>query len=234
MKPIKKTIFVVNVDNYAPNITALTYPFIKMYAKKIGADFQIISERKFPDMPPVYEKMQIRELGKDNDWNIYIDSDALVHPETPDFTEQLHKDTVAHFNNDVASLRFRYDEYFLRDGRNIGSGNWFTIASDWCLDLWHPTELSREEIVSRITPTQPEREHGIRADHLIDDFVLSRNIARFGLKFKKVKDIIKSMGLEEAGFFYHNYYLGNQSKVDILKDTIIRWGLQDYLVSSDK
>ena len=109
-------------NNYAPEITELTYPLIKHYAEKIGADFYTITERKFPNMPPVYEKMQIYDLGKkmENDWNIYIDSDALVHPDFFDVTNFIKKDTVVHNGADMANNRWRYDKYFIRDGRNIG------------------------------------------------------------------------------------------------------------------
>ena len=64
-KPLKKTVFTLNIDGYAPEVTELTYPLMKHYAAKIGADFHIIKERKFPDWPPVYEKMQIYQLAQE-------------------------------------------------------------------------------------------------------------------------------------------------------------------------
>lgn len=91
---MKKTIYTLNVNDYSREVTNITYPFIAGYAKKIGADFQIISTRKFPDFPVVYEKFQMYELGKDNGWNIYVDSDALVHPDTFDVTELLPEASV--------------------------------------------------------------------------------------------------------------------------------------------
>ncbi len=47
-KPIRKTIYTVNIGDYAPDICALTYPLIQAYANKIGANFHVIRERKFP------------------------------------------------------------------------------------------------------------------------------------------------------------------------------------------
>src|SRR5271168_5376308 len=74
-KHVKKTIYTLNVGGYAPEICALTYPLLQAYARKIGADFHVIRDRKFPDWPVVYEKLQIHVLGKEHgdDWNIYID-----------------------------------------------------------------------------------------------------------------------------------------------------------------
>ena len=96
-RPVKKTIYTLNIGDYAPEICALTYPLIQAYARKIGADFHVIRERKFPEWPIVYEKLQIYELGRKhgNDWNIFVDSDTLINPEMFDVTEHLHKDTVS-------------------------------------------------------------------------------------------------------------------------------------------
>ncbi len=34
---MKKTVFLLNIGNYAPQITGLTYPLIRRWARKIGA-----------------------------------------------------------------------------------------------------------------------------------------------------------------------------------------------------
>ena len=86
-QPIKKTLYTLNIGDYAPEIRALTFPLLRGWADKIGADFHVIEERKFPDWPIVYEKLQIYELGQGNDWNIFADADTLVHPEMFDVTE---------------------------------------------------------------------------------------------------------------------------------------------------
>jgi hypothetical protein len=214
------------VDNYAPDITALTFPLLKRYAEKIGAEFQVITERKYPDMPPVYEKLQIRELGIGNDWNIYFDADALVHPETVDFTSLIHKDTVMHNACDMANVRWKYDEYFLRDGRNIGSCNWFAIASDWCIDLWNPLDISFEKALENIYPIPAELANGITKEHLIDDYALSRNIAKYGLKFRKAIEIQAETGMQAANFFWHQYTVPVDEKVVMIRKVLGEWGIK--------
>jgi hypothetical protein len=229
MKKIKKTVFTLNVNGgYSNEITELTYPYLKKYAHKIGAEFYVITERKFPEWYVTYEKMQIYELGRemDNDWNIYIDCDALIHPDTFDFTNHLNKDTVCHSAMDMADLRWVYDEYFLRDGRNIGSCNWFTIGSDWCLDLWRPfDDLTPEEANKKIFPIKNEIEGGITSKTLIDDYVLSRNIARYGLKFKMFKDIFVEYGMDYGNFMYHQYNMPAEEKVVRIKNQMNQWNL---------
>jgi hypothetical protein len=221
-----KTIYTLNVDNYAPEIRALTFPYLKRYADKIGAEIFEITERKFPDFPAVYEKLQIYELEKErkSDWIIYIDADALIHPETIDFTEFMPMDAVGNNDHDIAPIRWTYDDYFRRDGRNIGCGNWLAIASKWCIDLWRPLDdMTLEEAVKNIHPTNAELLGGIEPSHLIDDYVTSRNIAKYGLKHKTVKMILKELGLESAEFFLHGYAMSNPAKVLMLEETIKRW-----------
>jgi len=213
---MKKTIFTLNVDGYAPEIIELTYPLLRYYANKIGADFYIIDKRKFKDYPVTYEKLQIYELGQEmqNDWNIYIDSDALIHPETLDWTYYLRKDTVIHNGNDMANIRWRFDKYFLRDGRNFGSCNWFTIASDWCIDLWRPLEITAKEAISNIFPTVEELNTVITPEHLIDDYALSRNIAKYGLKATTCNQIQKDFGFADAYFHWHDYTHTVEQKIN--------------------
>lgn len=249
---MKKTVYTLNIDNYAPEITAITYPLIRHYAHRIGADFHIITDRKFPRWPITYEKLQIHSLAKKNksDWHIYIDSDALVHPETLDWTVYLDKDTVAHNGKDFANIRWRYDNHFLRDGRNIGSCNWFTIASDWCLDLWRPLDdLTPGQAIDNIYPTVNEINTVISPEHLIDDYALSRNIARFGLKFRTFRDILTDIGLNDANFFWHLYTITIEQKIngwdDIqpdgtavhmpgMRDVLKQWGLDEFLRRNGK
>jgi hypothetical protein len=220
---MKKTIFTLNVNDYSSEITKITYPFLLQYATKIGATFYIIRERKFPDFPVTYEKFQIHELGKDNDWNIFIDSDALVHPDMFDITEVLPSSTVLTCGKDFAPMRFRYDEYFRKDGRHIGAGNWFTVASKKNIDLWHPLDdMPLSEAVSNIFPTIIERNKGVDAKHLIDDYVVSRNIAKYGLPFTTFKEILDKYG-NPGEFLFHEYLYTTEDKIQNLKKVIDLW-----------
>src|SRR5512139_2841994 len=104
---MKKVVYTLALDGYPSEMTVLTFPWIKRYAEKIGAEFQIIHERKNHAWPPTYEKTQIWELGKDNDWSVFIDADALINPELFDVTAVVPKDTVLFTGQDMANMRFR-------------------------------------------------------------------------------------------------------------------------------
>lgn len=207
---MRKILYTLNVDGYAPAITELTFPVMRYWAHKIGAEFVEIKERRYPGWPAAYEKLQIHRLARElkTDWNLYLDADALVHPETPDWTNFIPRDTVTHNGIDQASVRWRYDEYFWRDGRNIGSCNWNTIASSWCIDLWKPLDdLTLEQALDNIRPTVNETRCGlIDPAHLLDDYVLSRNIARYGLKVQTLVTMEKTLGFgPDTGFYWHAY-----------------------------
>src|SRR5580692_10713110 len=98
----RKTVYLLNIGEYAPELTCLTYPTIGAYAERIGAEILTIRDRKFPEWPVTYEKLQIHDLARrrEDDWSIYIDSDTLVHPELPDVTDLIPRDTVAHNGRD--------------------------------------------------------------------------------------------------------------------------------------
>lgn len=236
---IAKTIFLLNIntegkpEGFQPRVRELTMPLLHNYARKIGAAIVEITARKFPEFPITYEKFQIHDLAKDvphvkwhqvaehkwepqvigrgpTEWAIYIDVDALVSPEFFDITMQLPRDHVCHNGRDMANMRWQYDQYFMRDGRNWGSCNWFTVGSDWMLDAWRPLDdISLRDALRRINITIEEYNSGeCRTEHLIDDYTLSRNIARFGLKATTLIEICERIGYRGPnGVGGHNPFL---------------------------
>lgn len=222
---MKKTIYLLNVGDYQPEITKLTYPFIDLWATKIGADVHVIKSRKFPEWDMDYEKLQIYDLAesRDDDWSIYIDSDALVHPDTPDFTELIPKDMVAHHGVDFAPYRFKYDDIFRRDGRHIGSCNWFAMASDWTRDLWKPLKMLPDEAYEQINIINVERLVGLPKEHLVSDYALSHNIAEYGLKFTTIKEVLTNFKQPDNVYFHHIFCVSEEEKLKSIKQKIGEW-----------
>jgi hypothetical protein len=224
----KTTVFTLAVDGYSPDIRKLTFPLMERYAEHIGANFHVIQDRMFPGWPAAYEKLQIYRLAQElgNDWNIFFDADALVHPELPDLTQHIPLNTVAHYQCDSAGVRFKYDRIFSRDGRNIGSCNWLAVASYQCIELWKPLDdMTSEQAAGQIRPTIGEHEGGITREHLIDDYTLSRNIALYGLKYVSVAHILRSLDLGNLSFFVHTYKCSEDTKVDLLIEALRGWRL---------
>ena len=221
---MKKLLVTLDI-NYTKEITDITYPYMKSYADKIDAEFKVITERKFEDQPVNIEKFQLYELSKDYDWTIFIDADALIHPNCPDVTEVYGKDNVIFNNYDLYLLRFKPNNYTRRDKRNIGACSWFTVFSDWNRHLWKPYENARE-YVNQIYPIHKEINFGYSSEHILDDYLVSRNIAKYGLKVKTVlHDMFSSYPNDGYPlFFIHQYSISQQEKIEYLKnwDNIIK------------
>jgi len=231
---IKKCVFTLATKGWEPEFLDMTMPLLRAYADKINADFYVIDSRKYLNWPIQCEKLQIYELAQEmkNDWNIYFDSDSLVHPEMLDITTLISKDTVMHNGCDMANIRWKYDQYFLRDGRHIGSCNWFTVASDWCVDLWKfPEDLTPEQCADNILPTVNEQITGFKNSfNLIDDYLLGRNIARFGFKFAAFRDILVKLGLGEAYLLWHQYTISEEEKTVEAKEVLKQWNLTQRIL----
>jgi hypothetical protein len=229
----KKVVYTLALPGYPTQLTDLTFPWIKFYAAKIGADFHVINERKFPDWPPTAEKMQIWELGQNNDWNIFIDADAVINPELFDVTAVVPKDTVIFTGLDMAAMRFRPNKYTLRDGRYIGACTWFVVCSDWTIDLWRPPEQTPQEVIAEIFPTNGERMcrigagmNGIGPEKLIEDYICSQNIARFGLKHTTIEGHIKQrFGRMYDSYYWHQYTIFLDQKIIEALKIMTAWGM---------
>ena len=165
-------VHVLNINNYFPELCEITMPLIKNYCKKINARLNIITERKYPTFPVTYEKMQVWEYGRQADWNILIDADMVVHPDAPNLTNMFTPDTVAFQSAFDADKQFAADEYFLRDGRKVGIAGGLVVTSKMTHDLWTPLEFPYV-----IAATKTKRQH------ILDEYCLSRNLAKFGMKF---------------------------------------------------
>ena len=188
---MRKLIHVVNINDFFPELFALTYPTIRSYAERNGYMINMITERKFPDYPINYEKMQVYEDGKDAEVNILCDADMLIHPEFPEVTEFLKRDSIAFNDNYNISWKYHVDRirYFMRDGRDVGIATNFVVSSDWTHDVWEPLPLSQKDIedLAKKEATEGDNDPTQRGwGHYADEFALSYNMAKYGLKYTGV------------------------------------------------
>ncbi len=187
---MRKLIHVVNINDFFPELFELTYPTIRSYAERNGYMINMITERKFPDYPINYEKMQVYEDGKDAEVNILCDADMLIHPEFPDVTEFLKRDSIAFNDNYNISWKYHVDRirYFMRDGRDVGIATNFVVSSDWTHDVWEPLSLSQKDIedLAKKENTDTGGADGRGWGHYADEFALSYNMAKYGLKYTGV------------------------------------------------
>jgi hypothetical protein len=176
---MKKAVWVLNVNNYRPDICLHTLPTIKAYAERIGAEYSEITERKFPSYPVTMEKMQIYELGKEYDINILIDADVLISPKLEDLSSNVTRipGLISVMQVFEIPRYFPYNYLFDRlpisktlEGKptKVGPSANFVITSKWSHFLWNPDV------------SIPELQDPFR----IDEYIMSINLAKYGLNLQ--------------------------------------------------
>jgi len=173
---MKKCLHVVYINDYFPELWNLTLPTIENYAKRIGADLNIITERKFPEMHIHYEKMQVWNDGKEYDANFLLDCDILINDGFPDFTTIVPRGHVGFNDNYHASNKYNIKEniYFQRDGRDVGIASNAVIGYKETHDIFKP--------IVDFTMDKWNEISTVRVGD-IDEYVLSYNLAKYGLKY---------------------------------------------------
>lgn len=168
---MNKKIFVLNIGNYFPELTQLTFPTIERWAEKIDAEVLYITERNWPNWPLLTEKLQIYELGKNADWNILIDADILISPKIPDisFNNFSEKSVIAKDAYE-ADKQLKTDKIFTDDGRNIGISGCFVATSKTSHELWKPItdEMDLNTVCENI----------LQERKIVDEYSISRNFAK--------------------------------------------------------
>lgn len=222
----KKVVFTLNIDGYGNDVTHVTYPYMKMYAKKIDADFYEINKRKYPSYPIIYEKFQIYDLTKDLDWGLFFDCDVLINPKLFDITEVVPPDTVSSLGVNPLEGHYDLDDYFWRDGRRMSVGSCMTFASNLCRDIWEPiTDLSLPEILGRFHPWRNEELIGYTPEYLIDDYLVSRNVAKYHLKYKSLREFLQEHDMNEYDFIFHHFGIPKEEKLREFDVRLKAWGI---------
>ena len=171
-----KCIHVLATPGYAPELCAITIPRLFAYASRIGADFNLIQDRKFPDYPINYERMQIYEAGRGYDWNINIDADMVIGSKLRDVTETTQKGQVSIAMKYGLSTHFHTtgNIFFERDGRDVGLVDALVVTSTFTHDLWKPLAGDFESHKSLFKDREYRR---------ISEYCLSLNLATYGLQY---------------------------------------------------
>jgi len=208
---MKKIIHCVYINDYFPELWALTLPTIKEYAHRTNSELNIITERKFSQWHINYEKMQVYEDGKHADCNFLIDCDVLIHPQFPDFSTGITFPHHIAFNDNYhASTKFDIKDniYFQRDGRDVGIASNAVISFKSTHDVWEPLYISPEE-GKRITTVR---------EGDIDEYALSHNMAKYGLKYTGI-----TWEDWQRNFFVHIGCGDKELAIDTARKTLYNW-----------
>lgn len=190
---MKKLLVTLNIDDYDEEITELTFPYMREYAKNIDADFHIITERKFSNIPLRLEFFQLYEFSQTYDWIIFLDADCLINPKGVDLTTLVEEDRVLiakynspthHFHPENIEGQYNLKYYapffflvFHKNSRNCVKPykNPFDYYEYIDLSSTHPEMKNYMEIRTHLTEKEIK-------DTLIDEFLLTLNLHRYSIK----------------------------------------------------
>lgn len=103
-----RLLIVTRSDNNIKEMTDITHPIIKSFAKKIGADFEVFdhdSDCNDPFGIRHYRLMKIREKLESYDRVLSLDSDILIAKNCPNIFEIVPFDSVGSIYEDQGSRR---------------------------------------------------------------------------------------------------------------------------------
>jgi hypothetical protein len=182
--------------NYNKEITDITLPVMSAYAKNIDADFVILSDRKFPNLPITHEKFQLYNL--DADHITFLDVDAIINPNAPDFSKDYpNAITIAEWldgsdfipESPPGKSKFRVHSAFL----SFSAANKFIVEP-------HENPLQYIPFISNKNPSWH-----------IDEYVMTLNILKHGADIIDLKN-----GFNNIIAHYGNH-LTIEEKVEFLK-----------------
>lgn len=102
-------VLTICIGEHFQSIAAITHQSISNYARKIEADFMVITEQKHST--PHWEKFRIFELLNKYERIIYIDTDVLIKHDCPDLFKIVPKDMIGAFNEGQYFDR-KYSDYY--------------------------------------------------------------------------------------------------------------------------
>lgn len=171
-----KNLFVLRIGDFRPDLCEFTIPTIKHWCAKNGWVYNEITKRRYNDLPITAEKLQVHNLGKDSEWNILCDADLMLRPDFVDPVSFTAPNVVASSYHFRASDKFKTNIYFERDERDLGLSGGFVLTSKFTHDLWTPPALWTLALSAT------------KNKHLIDEYVISTNLAKYGLCYDGVSN----------------------------------------------
>jgi ADP-heptose:LPS heptosyltransferase len=98
MKKKENLVLTISIGEYYNELSKLTHPSIKKYAKSIGADFKNISDENDEFITQKWNKFAIYDLLNKYNRIIYLDTDLIVRDDTPNLFDIVPETKLGMFN----------------------------------------------------------------------------------------------------------------------------------------
>jgi hypothetical protein len=82
--PDRRVIVTMAIGDAWASVAAISHPTFRAYAEKVGADFRVIDRRRIGAPHIHWEKLQLSRIIAAYNRALYVDSDAIIHPDAPD------------------------------------------------------------------------------------------------------------------------------------------------------
>lgn len=104
----KYAVVTVSIGKLYTDIAKMTHPTIKAYADKICADFIVIDEVDTKYLSQKWMKFKLKEILSEYDRIIYMDTDIIVRPDTPNLFDIVPVGKFSAFNEGRYASRGQY------------------------------------------------------------------------------------------------------------------------------
>ncbi len=129
---MKTLVLTIAIGEYYRKMGEITHPLMRTYARRISAEFKVITEKKVSQTTVHWEKFQIKELLDTYDRILFLDTDIIVRGDCPDLFELVPEESLGAFDESTyytdarARMKTTADSYAsdlsLWDGRYFNTG----------------------------------------------------------------------------------------------------------------
>lgn len=122
MNNSSRAVITLCIGNGFDQMARLTHPLMRDYADKVHADFIVIDKPELGVSPIHYEKYQLASFLKKYERVLFVDTDIVIRPDSPDLFEYVPENMFGAY---LASKHSDCHDISLRDIQNeLGDLGW--------------------------------------------------------------------------------------------------------------
>lgn len=211
---MKIKVFTLAIDNYFPELTKLSIPTIRTFAQNMGAEFEVIRERKLtlehPDLPVTYEKLQVYDRfdEEDLDYAIIVDADMLLNPALPNPLTLMREDEVGVW------LEYDHSELF-EQNLPFPDVEWRDRA---LVTNYLVVPASKKDILRPLHPSAIEKMLKFcERPFIFDEFMVTYRLSQSHMKGTQVVQVVP----DPSKIWHGNVTSGEKPQAEVLKEAAL-------------
>lgn len=204
----KCAVITLAIGDHFEEMGRITHPLMRSYAEKCGADFIVISKAKLKDTIGLvtYEKFQIYEyLDGRYDQVLFIDTDIVVSPESPNLFNEIGNNVFAASNEETYSMAQKHKEI---TQNQLGEISWKYPYFNSGVMLMSPSHKEifnpEGETLQKWVSNESNDDH-VMSDQPIINYMVNKHCDDFldlGYKFNRTR-VMKDTHTRFDSYFIH-------------------------------